>query len=115
MLSLTEKILLTPWALQQGIKVYWVEHDRIGHWLTWNPWLPILCKLSKNVTTFVVSEFSRKLYLNLGWPPEKTVAIPNGVNLPSPNQPSPQSSPFKGRGRTEGEGGGGGKNLHIGC
>ena len=28
MLSMTEKILLTPFAAKQGIKVFWIEHDR---------------------------------------------------------------------------------------
>ena len=104
MLSITEKILLTPWALQQGIKVYWVEHDRIGHWLTWNPWLPVLRKLSKKITTIVVSDLSKKMYRDLGWDEKKVVAIPNGVEIKKCSTPSPLPSPQ-----------GGGNTLHIGC
>lgn len=80
MLSLSEKLLLTEWATQRGIKVFWIEHDRIGRWLRWNPWLPNLKKLSKFATTICVSELSRKMYINLGWPPERVTAIPNGVD-----------------------------------
>ena len=37
MLSLSEKILLTPYLHTQGIKVIWIEHDRVGHWLGRQP------------------------------------------------------------------------------
>ncbi|MDD5103932.1 MAG: hypothetical protein PHX93_06090, partial [Candidatus Peribacteraceae bacterium] len=30
MLSLSEKLLLTPFALERGIRVFWMEHDGIG-------------------------------------------------------------------------------------
>src|SRR5216117_3594239 len=46
MLSLTEKILLTPFLLEKGVRVLWIEHDRVGRWLTKNPWLPTLISLS---------------------------------------------------------------------
>ena len=98
MLSLSEKLLLTEWAVTQGIKVFWIEHDRVGRWLTANPWLPKLRNLSGLVTTVVVSDLSRDLYLGLGWDPKKTIAIPNGIDTarfarrPSP---SPNPSPFR--------------------
>lgn len=81
MLSLTEKLLLTDWAVSKGIKVCWVEHDRIGRWLTHNPWLPKLRTLSGLATTIVVSDLSRDLYLKLGWKPENIVSIPNGIDV----------------------------------
>src|SRR3989344_9112693 len=56
MLSFSEKLLLTKWAVAQGIKVFWIEHDSVGRWLTKNPWLPKLRKLSELVTTVVVSD-----------------------------------------------------------
>ena len=62
MLSLTEKLLLTPLALARGMRVFWVEHDKIGAWLRKNPWLPLLRSLSRNVTTIAVSDLSRKLF-----------------------------------------------------
>jgi glycosyltransferase involved in cell wall biosynthesis len=81
MLSLTEKLLLTQWAHDHGIKVFWIEHDRIGRWLKWNPWLPMLRRLSSLATTVAVSDMSRKMYIDLGWKPENVIAIPNGINV----------------------------------
>lgn len=80
MLSLSEKLLLTPYLYKQGIKVVWIEHDRVGRWLTWNPWLPKLRKLSKLATTIVVSDLSKKIYEKLGF--QNVVAIPNGIDIP---------------------------------
>ena len=106
MLSMSEKLLLTEAAVQSGIRVFWIEHDRVGRWLTKNPWLPTLRKLSMTATTICVSELSRKIYLELGWNPEKTIAIPNGIDLKSfIHKPSPRPSPS-----AKGEGG-----LHLGC
>ncbi len=81
MLSLSEKLLLTEEATKKNIATFWVEHDRVGNWLSKNPWLPQLKKLSEKVTTIAVSELSRKMYVDLGWAEEKTVAIPNGIDL----------------------------------
>ncbi|MDD3896443.1 MAG: glycosyltransferase family 4 protein [Candidatus Peribacteraceae bacterium] len=81
MLSMSEKLLLTHAATRQGIAVYWLEHDRIGRWLTWNPWLPRLRKLSRTATTICVSALSKSLYVQLGWPAENTVDIPNGIAM----------------------------------
>ena len=81
MISLTEKLLLTPWAIKHGIKVIWLEHDRVGRWLTMNPWLPRLRRLSKNVMTAVVSDLSRNIYIKLGWPEDHTISIPNGIDI----------------------------------
>jgi len=80
MLSLSEKLLLTKPAVDAGIRVFWVEHDSIGPWLTKNPYLPQLRRLSKLVTTIAVSDLSRKLYVDLGWDPQKVVGIPNGID-----------------------------------
>src|SRR3989344_3424504 len=80
MLSLTEKLLLTQWCADHGIKVIWVEHDRVGRWLTKNPWLPQLRELSVLATTVVVSSLSISLYRSIGWR-GKIVAIPNGIDL----------------------------------
>lgn len=81
MLSLSEKLLLTEWAIAQGMKVLWIEHDRVGRWLTANPWKVKLRRLSRLVETVVVSSLSRTLYINLGWDSSRIVAIPNGVDL----------------------------------
>lgn len=77
MLSLTEKILLTEWAHEQGMKVLWVEHDRVGPWLTRSPWLSELKRLSEYATTVCVSDLSKAMYDNLGF--SHVTAVPNGV------------------------------------
>src|SRR3989344_1603314 len=81
MLSLSEKILLTEAAVKRGTKVLWIEHDRIGPWLTKNPWLKKLRELSAKVITVGVSKLSRDLYLALGWDEGRTIAISNGIDL----------------------------------
>ena len=82
MLSLSEKLLLTDWAVAQGIRVFWIEHDRIGRWLRWNPWLPRLRRLSRLATTIVVSDLSKRIYVKeLGFGPEHIVVIPNGIDV----------------------------------
>lgn len=82
MLSLTEKILLTPWAASQGIRVFWVEHDRVGRWLRKNPWLPALKRAASQATIVCVSELSRRQYLDLGFDDSRVTAIPNGIPMP---------------------------------
>jgi len=79
MLSLSEKLLLTDIAARKGMKVFWIEHDTVGRWLSKNPWLPLLLRQGKKAVTIGVSELSRKHYLDMGWDETKTIAIPNGV------------------------------------
>jgi glycosyltransferase involved in cell wall biosynthesis len=80
MISLSEKILLTPYALQKGIKVFWIEHDTVSDWLAKNPSLPLLQKMSEDVTTICVSQLSADIFRNLGY--SNVLDIPNGVPLP---------------------------------
>ncbi|MEK7591120.1 MAG: glycosyltransferase family 4 protein [Patescibacteria group bacterium] len=101
MLSFSEKILLTPAAVARGIRTLWIEHDRIGPWLTKNPWLKKLRDMSARVTTIGVSELSRKLLIDLGWSPQKTIAIPNGIDLEKPKTQNPKPETCVG--------------LHLGC
>ncbi|MSR87183.1 glycosyltransferase family 1 protein [Candidatus Peribacteria bacterium] len=126
MLSLSEKLLLTEAAVKNGIKVFWIEHDSVGPWLTKNPWLPTLKKLSEKVTTICVSELSRKIYIDLGWKPSTVIAIPNGIDVgwfkPPPPNPLPpagergnSSSPSPSASRTSGGGGGRGEGVKLGC
>jgi glycosyltransferase involved in cell wall biosynthesis len=81
MLSLTEKLLLTDYAVQKNIKVFWVEHDKVDRWLTVNPWLPHLLRLSRQVTTITVSDLSREIYRKLGWSSEHVISIPDGIDV----------------------------------
>lgn len=80
MLSLSEKLLLTAHAATAGARVLWIEHDRIGRWLTANPWLPSLRNAATHATTVAVSEHSAHLYRSLGWPRDSLVAIPDGID-----------------------------------
>ncbi len=112
MLSLSEKLLLTPWAVSQGMRVIWIEHDRIGAWLRWNPWLPMLRRLSKLVTIVCVSELSRKMYEEIGFEKSNLIAIPNGI--PSPLPSARPNVPIR-YGRGEGSGVREEKQLRLGC
>ncbi len=87
MLSLSEKILLTDFLASRGVKVFWIEHDRVGRWLTGNPWLGALKAASAHATIVCVSELSRQKYLALGFDAGRTIAIPNGIPLPEVFQP----------------------------
>lgn len=78
MLSLTEKILLTPYAVQKKVNVIWQEHDTVGRWLRQNPSLPKLKEMSSNVTTVCVSELSARIFRDLGY--AHVIGIPNGVS-----------------------------------
>lgn len=80
MLSLSEKILMTPLALKKGIKVFWIEHDTVDDWLAKNPSLGHLQKMSEHVTTICVSDLSADIFRNLAY--KNVIAIPNGVELP---------------------------------
>lgn len=80
MLSLSEKLLLTKPLAARGVRVLWIEHDRLGRWLKLNPWRPHLKRLASLATTVAVSELSRRLYLEMGWPADRTVAIGNGID-----------------------------------
>ncbi len=59
--SLGEKLLMTPWALKWGMKVVWVEHARIGRWLTQNPWRKWYQHLAGRVTVVVTSHAMAKI------------------------------------------------------
>ncbi len=99
MVSLTEKILLSQWLFEREIKVFWIEHDRIGTWLKRNPWLSALKRAAAFAKIITVSELSRKIFIDLGFPSERIVAIPNGIDL--------QRFPVHPRSATAG--------LHLGC
>lgn len=90
MLSLTEKLLLTDIAADKGKKVLWIEHDTVGPWLTRNPWLGMLLDQSRSATTVCVSGMSRKIYVGMGWDEKKTIAIPNGIEVPGEKNQEPK-------------------------
>jgi glycosyltransferase involved in cell wall biosynthesis len=80
MLSMTEKLLVTEELAKRGHPIFWIEHDRIGRWLRMNPWLPQLRRMSQFATIVVVSELSKKMYIDLGFDPTHIVVIPNGID-----------------------------------
>ena len=82
MMSLSEKLLFpsNP-SPDPRPKIFWLEHDPIGRWLTMNPWLHRLRRFSRDVTTICVSELSKRLYVQIGWPEDRVIAIPNGIDL----------------------------------
>lgn len=78
MLSFGEKLLMTPWAKLFKMKVLWLEHARIGNWLTKNPWRHVYRRLSKDVTVVVTSRAMVKFVAPFV---KKIVAIPCAVML----------------------------------
>lgn len=81
MLSLSEKLLLTVWLTGRGVKVVWIEHDRVGRWLAWNPWLPSLRRAAASARVVCVSQLSRGIYVGLGFHDNRVTAIPNGIDM----------------------------------
>ena len=97
MLSLSEKLLMTRALHNDAKRVLWIEHDRVGPWLTHNPWLPHLRQQSAFATTVCVSELSRGIYIGLGWKAKTTIAIANGIDPsrfgnPKSQEPHPTSN-----------------------
>lgn len=92
MMSLSEKLLLTSELVSKNTRVFWIEHDRIGPWLTKNPWLSMLKELSRLVTTIVVSDLSSRLYKGLKWP-GKLLVIPNGIDVSRLKKTGSKSTP----------------------
>lgn len=81
MLSLNEKLFLTPWLVLFGIKTVWVEHSRIGDWLAKNPFLFIYKFLSKFVKIISVSKITQSQLIHLGVSKKQITFILNGVDF----------------------------------
>lgn len=56
MLSLTDKLLMTPWAHLLGLQVLWLEHARLGRSFYKNPWRPWYSFCSRWATVVVTSD-----------------------------------------------------------
>lgn len=80
MLSLSEKLILTPFALMFGIKVLWVEHQRMGKWISQNPYRHWYKFLSRFVKVVCVSDMYAKNLLHLGVNQKSIHVIPNGID-----------------------------------
>lgn len=79
MLSLSEKLLLTPACADRGERTLWIEHDRVGRWLDRNPWLRMLKRNARHATIVTVSHLSKRIYEWMGFDPDGIIAIPNGI------------------------------------
>lgn len=80
-LSLTEKVLLTPFARLLGMKVIWMEHLQIERWLLSSP-LRFPYKLwSRLATVVTVVEAVREQLIQLGVPARRIQVIYNAVNV----------------------------------
>ena len=85
-LSFGEKLLITPWAHLFGMKVLWIEHARVGRWLSKNPWRFVYKMWSRWATVVVTS----KAMVQFVAPYVKNVvAIPCGV-MSAPAEPLPR-------------------------
>ena len=80
-LSLTEKVLLTPWARLLGMKVIWMEHLQIERWLKANPLRLGYVLWSHLATVVTVVEAVREQLMQLGVPQAHTAVIYNAVNV----------------------------------
>lgn len=79
-LSLTEKVLLAPWAWLTGLKMVWIEHVPIGRWLKWNPWKLAYVIFARSATVVAVSEFVAEQLRELGDIAPSVQVIPNGID-----------------------------------
>lgn len=79
-LSLTEKILLTPWARLLGVKVIWMEHLQIERWLLASPLRFWYVWWSRLTTVLTVVEAVRDQLIALGVPRNHTIVIYNAVD-----------------------------------
>ncbi|OGY84625.1 MAG: hypothetical protein A3F54_00410 [Candidatus Kerfeldbacteria bacterium RIFCSPHIGHO2_12_FULL_48_17] len=80
-LSLTEKILITPFAFALGMRVIWMEHVGAGRWLHLNPYRFLYVWWSKLACVVTVSQHSRQSFLDIGIPTSRIKVIYNGVDM----------------------------------
>ncbi len=78
MLSLGEKLMMTFWAKRFGLNVVWLEHARIGPWLTKNPWRAVYRRLSRHVHCVVTSKAMTRFVQPFA---KHVTAIPCGLML----------------------------------
>ncbi|MBI2415940.1 MAG: glycosyltransferase family 4 protein [Candidatus Kerfeldbacteria bacterium] len=90
-LSLTEKVLLTPWARLLGIKVIWMEHLQIERSLRLSPLRLLYVLWSRLAVVVTVVEAVRDQLMHLGVPNDRIRVIYNAVNIkqfmPHPTPP----------------------------
>lgn len=80
-LSLTEKVLCTPFARLLGVRVLWMEHVSPRRWLSKNPLRILFSLWSRLATVIVVSEHQQQEFVDVGVPGRRIVVVHNGVSL----------------------------------
>ena len=100
-LSFGEKLLMTPWARLFGMKVLWLEHARIGRWMSKNPWRYVYKAWSRWATVVVTSKAMVPFVAPFVAPFTRgVVAIPCGV-MSAVAEPLPRElRDFFGKGKT---------------
>lgn len=83
-LSLNEKLFLTRFAVQHGIRVIWMEHQEIRGWLLKNPWKWLYKRNAKLVNIVPISPanfhvLADQLHIN----PAHMSTIVHGVEIPN--------------------------------
>ncbi len=98
-LSLTEKVLITPWAWLLGMKVIWMEHTQIERWLVINPLRVLYVLWSRFATVVTVVEAVKDQLMKLGVPKQHVAVIYNAVDvkefMPHPSRPEEISDHFR--------------------
>jgi len=80
-LSLTEKVLITPFAALLGLRVIWMEHLTFERWLSKNPLLIFYRAWSRWASIIAVSGMVRDQLLELGVPERSITVVYPGVDL----------------------------------
>ncbi|QQS59866.1 glycosyltransferase family 4 protein [Candidatus Peregrinibacteria bacterium] len=83
MLTLVEKVFLTPFFLFFGYRIFWAHHAPLGRWLSKNPFFFLWRFWGKRVLTIVPSLALQKELLALGLP-EKNIRVLQNPLLPLP-------------------------------
>lgn len=91
-LSLTEKVLLTPFARLLGMKVIWMEHLQIERWLLASPLRFMYVLWSRMSTVVTVVEAVKDQLIQLGVSAQRIQVIYNAVNV---KHFTPSPSPIK--------------------
>jgi glycosyltransferase involved in cell wall biosynthesis len=88
-LSLNEKLFLTPYALEAGIKTVWIEHQEIRNWLLKNSWRKRYQDLSKKVKIVPISKNNEKHLKNdLHVKEGNLLFINNGIEIKNESHPT---------------------------
>ncbi|MFH1171239.1 MAG: glycosyltransferase family 4 protein [bacterium] len=80
-LSLTEKVLLTPFARLMGMQILWGEHVEVHRWLTLNPYRLFYRWWSRYATILVLSNVIRDELIRMRVPERRIAVVYHGVDI----------------------------------